>query len=140
MQEQGKVLAIEDGRARVAMVPGGHCQGCNLCSRMGANMEIDAQLNEEMEVQVGDRVLLDIPAELSYGAIVLVYVVPLAGLLLGGAVGSFVSRAFWPEGAYADLIPIVMSLLGLVVGFWFMSRQERRRRSARGPIRIIQVL
>ena len=141
MREAGPVVGISDGRASVIMEPQSHCRGCSVCSRLSGSMEIKAAVDEGSGLRVGDRVLLDIPAELSYGGIVLVYVVPLAGLLLGAVAGSFVMRTWWPGGSYQNLLPVVLSFLGLVGGFGFMSWRERRRLGrTRGSIRIIQVL
>ena len=141
MREQGTIVGIENGRARVAMEQQEHCRGCGVCSRLGGNMELTVQLDDDSEVGIGDRVLLDIPAELSYGGIVLVYVVPLAGLLLGAAMGAMITRTWWLECPYPNLLSIVLSFAGLVGGFWFMSWCERRRQTpTRQQIHIVQVL
>ncbi len=141
MREQGTVVGIEDGRARVVMEPGEHCRGCGICSHLSASMEIKAEVDEGSGINAGDRVLLDIPAELSYGGIALVYVIPLAGLLLGAVVGTLVTRTWWPEGMYPNLLAAVLAFVGLAAGFGFMAWRERRRlRRTRASIRIVQIL
>jgi len=141
MREEGTVVEVEDGRATVRMEPGEHCQGCNICARLSGETCVSVSLDEGAEVGVGDRVSIEVPAELSYTGILLVYGLPLAGLLAGAVTGSLIVDTWLEEVRHAQLVPVVLSLLGVLAGFLVTWRHQRRRASKTGEqIRMVKVI
>lgn len=141
MREEGTIVGITDGIAQVGMADPQTCHRCGACARIGERMVLEVPLQPGSHLSLGDRVLVDIPAEASFSSAALVYVVPLAGLLLGAGLGSLLTRYWSALADLPNLAPIVLSLVGLAGGFTVTWLSERRRRArTHESIRIVQRL
>ncbi len=141
MQEEGTVVSIHGNTASLEMADAHACRGCGACARIGGRMVLDVPIDPESPVSPGDRVLVEIPAEPSFAAAALLYVVPLAGFLLGALAGSLTAGALELGSAWTNALPILLAVLGLVGGFCLAAWLDRhRRRGVCSPMRILHRL
>lgn len=119
IEEQGRVVAVEEGAVWVETVKQAGCASCsarNGCghkvldgARAGARARVRA-LCDEPGLQVDEQVVVGIPEGLLMRGAVLVYLVPLLLLFLGALVG----RAWFGAESQG---PALLGLMGLGAGF-----------------------
>ena len=83
----GKVLALKGELAVVRFVRSDACGHCNACFHLGSN-EADLEIQNTLDAQVGDVVAIELRGKSMVRASLLLYGVPLLGLLLGVLIGS----------------------------------------------------
>ena len=77
-------------------------------------MEVAAR--NEVEAKVGDEVRVTVASKTFLKASFLVYMVPVAALILGALLGTKVGPTLSP-GASSDLFPVVFGIVFLVLSF-----------------------
>ena len=87
MRDEGIVLVIRGDHALVRMSGKSGCEGCSSCSTTsGCNVELEALTTEG--VVAGSRVVVEVSSVGAAVSAVLVFVLPLLGLVAGVLVGS----------------------------------------------------
>ncbi len=80
----GTVVSVESGRVRVEVVRGGGCKTCSMRGMcFGRNIPAVFDLESDLDLQVGDRVELDIAPSTRVLSALLVFALPLACLFAG---------------------------------------------------------
>lgn len=92
MQHIGKVVAIDGDIAIVRFVRSKACAHCGACISFG-DTEAETKLKNEQCAQVGDWVRVELESRGFIMASLIAYGLPLAALLLGVFVGSFIGQA-----------------------------------------------
>ena len=115
-----------------------HCelnQGCGTgaLSRLLGRRSRPLVIQTDRDCKPGDRVLLELPESALVRASLLLYGLPLLGLVLGGLLAALLAVPEW--------LVVGIALLGLFVGFKFASRTTQRlEQGGQTPyIRVIQV-
>lgn len=111
MEEEGVVVAIEEGVARVRMSRGSRCEGCRACSLLGGEPELELPATEGLEV--GAKVLVEIPEQGSWLSPVLLFALPILALVGGVVVGE----QWRPAGLGGESASLVLGFGGLVLVF-----------------------
>ncbi len=111
MEQEGVVVGIQDGVARVRMQRGPKCESCCACSLVGPEPELELPATEGLEV--GARVAVEIAERGSWLSPVLLFALPLAALVGGVLLGE----RWHPPGLGADSASLVLGFGGLVVVF-----------------------
>lgn len=83
----GKVLALKGELAVVRFVRSDACGHCNACFHLGSN-EADLEIQNTLGARVGDVVAIELRGKSMVRASLLLYGIPLLGLLLGVLIGS----------------------------------------------------
>jgi len=104
MREQGTVIGVDGSTARVRMDAGPKCDSCCACAAVGGAHELDVTTPEPLEV--GARVLVEVHAPNATLSALLVFGLPLLGLVAGVVAG----RRWRPFGLGGDAD-------GLALGF-----------------------
>ena len=122
MTQEGIVTKLfSNGMAEVAVTRmtacGGNCGSCESCMLQS---EVKALAKNLAEAQPGERVVIESRSSAVFGAVFLVYVMPLVFFLLGYAAGYL---AGLPEGKC-----ILCSFLGLAVGAVILVLSQRGKR------------
>ena len=118
LETRAIIIQLDGAEAIVESKQGGGCgqcdseKGCGKASQLFSSQprrfrvrnEINARVGEEVQVFVADGVLLRSAA--------IIYMLPLALLLLGGSLGSH-----WAGDASRDGYAVTGAMLGLVAGF-----------------------
>lgn len=115
MEENGIVTAAADGSATVRMTASPACDGCGQASlcHPGTGTERTLTVRDPLKTRPGDLVSVLLPGRGVWAAVGLVYVWPLALLLLGAWAGY----ALGGGGDGAELVSAGGALLGLAAAF-----------------------
>jgi positive regulator of sigma E activity len=87
MREEGEVIALLDGTARVRLSRKSACSGCRACASLGPGAMV-VEARNFAGAGVGERVCLEITGPDPLRAALLVYGAPLAGLIAGCIAGT----------------------------------------------------
>lgn len=119
MERMGEVTAVRGDSVEITFCRPADCEKCGACHGSRAQMQITVK----GEAQVGDFAVVDMPASSVVKASVLAYVLPLAGLLLGVAVGSLLFPV------QESLAGVIGGAIGLAVTLSVVAATEKKRRS-----------
>ena len=125
MKCSGVVASVEGGRAKVVI---GHKEGCSGCGKCGRfrNMTINAQ--NDIGAAAGDRVLLDISDKKFNLSLLLLYILPLAGLCVGVIGGYLGAQALdiKPFDIIAVLCGIIISMMVYLLVWAFRRKIDNK--------------
>lgn len=129
-RETGTVEGMDGGKAEVLMKAEMEktCDGCRACSTSFGNvrrMKVDAPEG----LKAGDEVVVEVTLPSVYSGILLLFALPIAGLLVGGVAGELVARGLGVEDA-ANTISIVVGIAGFglgLLGGYLVGRKMRDR-------------
>lgn len=120
-----------DGWARVVTDRSGGCGGCHSNHGAGASgcrtcltsSKLESLASNRLGANTGDLVRLSIPSSSVLQGVALLYLLPIAGLLLGAIGGSYAAHALgWSETAGA----VPGALIVLAAAVWAVVRIGRR--------------
>ena len=121
LEEEGKVVRLEEGYAIIHTERGSSCDACSAkssCHTMsdpgGKTMEMRAINSAGAEV--GDKVRVAIDSIVLLRSSFLVYVMPLIVMITGGVLGDSYARNYMP-GSDADLVAGATGITCLVISF-----------------------
>lgn len=112
----GVVTALEDGVAVVRFQRSAMCSHCGGCLAIGEK-ELETRVPNTLAAKIGDRVEVSMAGRRVLEASVLAYVVPLAFLLLGIWLGSYLS----------DVFALLFGVAGCGIAFFVLRRLEKRK-------------
>ena len=127
IEEQARVVAIHDGIAEVVAERRSSCGSCSAKSGCGTsllaswlpNRRLIFRARNDIGAKVGDAVVIGLEeARLQKGSLLL-YALPLSGLLIGAVGGEQLFSSF---GLQAELGSVLFGLLGLIVAFVAVKR------------------
>jgi len=138
IQQQARVLEVQQDRVRVSTVRQSACQSCN--AKGGCGTSLIGQLFPERPAQqfwlsagglselpsVGDQVLIGIDEHYLQNATLMLYALPLLGLLGGAVAGAWLGAQAWSP-LPAEPMSILMCALGLLGGLRLVRRHGRAR-------------
>ncbi len=137
MPRVGIVLAVEGDRARIATTRRGICDGCSEHSECvvggssGEGISEEVTARNPLHARPGDQVEFDLPGHTELKLSLLVWTVPLVGLVAGAVLGA----GLHPRLALdRDAATLVGMLLGGVAAFGLVVLVDRR---ARGDERLV---
>lgn len=103
MPERGTIVAVRPGVVDIALTPGEGCGECTACSASGAVMLLE-NVPVTSDLGVGDVVDVETPHSARTRARALVFIVPVAALILGYMAGFLLSA----------VVPVSRDSLGAV--------------------------
>lgn len=121
MPEQGKmrqtgVVVLDKGKtAVVRFKKSDACGHCNACFRLGGN-EAEVELDNPLRAKAGDEVVIELHGKSVLSASLIVYGVPLVGLVAGVALGS----------VWGDLYAALAAVLFAAGAFFILRALEPR--------------
>ena len=125
IRESGKVIAIEPGSLWVETIQLSGCASCSAKQGCGTTLlakaghhnvgHIRALLTDQLssDFSLGDHVEIGIEENIIAGGALFVYLLPLAGLLLGAMLGDAI---YLNVELDRDLTSVMMGLVGLLFG------------------------
>ena len=131
IREQGVVVSVQDGVARVAVEAPDHaqCRSCGICTRAQDDRRLIMEVRAPERLKVGDRVTVEVPVPGPVRSAMLILLVPLV-LFVGGVLMSawLQERGALPDGAGLSV------LLGLVLmAAWYGTVAVYDRHLRRSP-------
>ena len=113
MREEGIVAAVEGSTVRVRMRAGPQCGSCCACAAIGDG-ERELEVATDQPVEVGSRVVVEVAAPSAALGAVLLFVLPLVGLV-GGVLAGHHWRPFG-LGENGDGLVLGFALLVALLG------------------------
>lgn len=118
--EEGVVVRVDGDDAWVKTVRGDACESCSskaACHTMGGGKEMQVPALNPIGARVGDRVLLKMDTLPFLKGTFLVYMVPILLLVVGAAIGEWVSLV---SNLQPPLPSVLFAFGGLAAGLLFM--------------------
>jgi sigma-E factor negative regulatory protein RseC len=106
LREQGIVEKIASQRAVVRIQPSSACAGCEArgACQVHGDKKLLVDVKNDLEAKVGDTVEISMPSGSVLKVSLLVYALPILGLILGALSGSVWAGAFHTPSTPASLI------------------------------------
>ncbi len=124
--EEGVVTSVEGERVTVKLQIHEGCDKCRVCTKVSST-EMMAEAFSSVPVSAGDRVILSIRPGIIVKSAAVVYLVPLAGLVLGYFAGKLIFQSISSPGR-EELIPAAFSFLFFFASFIPVRMYDRRKR------------
>lgn len=127
IEEQGRVVAIEDGAVWVETLRRSTCNACSasagcgqgLMERLGVGQRRGyVRALTDLQLSVGDGVTIGIREELMLRSALRVYLLPLLGLFVGAMLAQWL--------ALAESFVILGAFSGFFIVWWLVRRHSRR--------------
>lgn len=109
MLEEGKVIALKEGKAVIRFQRKSACDKCGMCGFMPKDPHIDVAVDNALNAVLEDTVRLEVTAGFVLKSALIVYLIP----LVSGAVGLFAANLLDAN----DLIQLTSFLVGLAAGY-----------------------
>ena len=107
-----KALVLTDRKAQC-----GQCMARGYCEMLGGGKEMLSEALNPVGAKVEDIVRIGIPSGTVTKASLIVYLIPAAGIVVGGAVGYYIGRFYSLD---LDLSTLVGSLAGIGISMVFV--------------------
>ena len=122
LEEAGFVLRVEGELAIVKTKRSTMCDGCGsggFCRALGGGSDMEVAARNEAGAKVGDEVRVTVPPKTFLKASFLVYMVPVAALIVGALLGSRLGPSL-SAGVSSDLFAVVFGLILFFLSFALM--------------------
>ncbi|MGB1110957.1 MAG: SoxR reducing system RseC family protein [Gammaproteobacteria bacterium] len=127
LETQGKVTRVEPGYAWVDVQPVSACGGCGQQSSCGTSAlasvlgrrRSDLRVIDEQGVNQGDRVVVGLHESAMFRTALMVYGLPILGLVLGAVFASLGTGR-------GDFAAAIGAALGMGLGWWLARQQAAR--------------
>ncbi|WP_394172213.1 SoxR reducing system RseC family protein [Thalassotalea litorea] len=137
IEETARVTRVEGNQVDVESVVKSGCSSCQQIDTCGSGQvakglgvrHMKLTLTTELELLVGDEVVIALPQSQLLSAALQVYILPLIGLIAAGAFGQFFLVQQW---ALHELSALALAVIGGVSGFYlarFMQQQPKRKQA-----------
>jgi len=139
VRERGVVESAEGGKAEVLMDAGAGsaCAGCRACTvGLGEVRRVKVDMPEGLKA--GDKVVVEVALPSVYVGILLLFVLPIVGLLAGGFLGEGAARALGVEGGL-ETVAVVAGIAGFGLGLSAGYLGGRKIRAGMPEPRIVEV-
>ncbi len=138
MQEEGVVVQTMGGMAQVETTQQEACKSCGaqgMCHAMGGDKRRVITAINQVGAREGDKVVLTMPRKGVLGASFLVYMVPVAALLVGASVGKKWGQTL---GLEPQTAAVVLGGVALVAA-WLVLRKVSRHLAGRKELTVTVV-
>lgn len=143
IEERGVVTHVSaDGHALVEVQRKAACNGCSgksgcgvgaISGLLGSGKGHSVRVLNRVQAAPGDTVVLGLRDEDLVRLSVKAYLLPLLFMLMGGGTGEFLAR-WWVADSSSELLVIMGSLAGLILGLAALRRGSGAWREAVGEI------
>lgn len=93
LDETGIVVEVDGSKAKIAIERSEACNKCGACRLAERGQQMILTVDNAIQAKTGDRVTIDLKASSLLSATFIIYVLPLAALLLGVALGYWIADA-----------------------------------------------
>ncbi len=129
MKERGQIVEVKDGLAVVKIKRSSYCNSCGACN-MGAHPdEMILTVPNRLEGKPGDLVELDLESSSILKASAIMYLIPLAALLIGAGAGYMIAYRINANtelfAALGGILLTILAFLGIHMMEPVFSRQRK---------------
>jgi len=144
IEERARVLRVRGDTAEIVTDRHPACGNCAAKSGCGTSLlaawfprrHLTFELRNDIGAQPGDSVVVGLDEGLLQRGSLLLYALPLGGLLLGAVLGE---RLFLGLGLAAELGAVLAGLLGLIGALLLVRRTSQHGRRAQQGVRLLRV-
>lgn len=123
LEENGIVISISKGMAEVSVMPQSACGSCNASSGCGTSLiaSLFPERNSRFKVKnplgakAGEHVVIGLNESTLQTASLILYLIPLAGLIFGAMAGIYLSEHVFRNSS--ELLGILLGFTGMGGGF-----------------------
>ena len=125
MAEKGRVVELKGNNAVVSMVRKEACAKCRACVAGFSEKEMLIEAENQCDAKVGDWVEITLSEDGFLSAVLIMYGLPLIGLMAGFLLGYF---ALWPviPEVSRELLSFVLGLGGALLCYLWIHSQKAR--------------
>lgn len=123
--EEGEVVTVHGNRVTVKIKASESCEKCRICKRVSAT-EMMLEAFTERPVQKGQRVIVAIRPGTIFKSALMLYIIPLIGLIIGYYVGKSLILLLHLK-IKGELFPAISSLLFLFLSFIPIRIYDRKK-------------
>jgi len=125
MEQFGRVVGVEEGLVKVQVARPSECSGdCKSCGGCPTEF-ITIEAANTAGAAVGQFVQIDSDVAYFNRAVLWLYGVPLAALIIGILAGTFAHEALGFDG-YKELIQIASGFIFMAISFLFVRRADKK--------------
>ncbi|MDO5027051.1 MAG: SoxR reducing system RseC family protein [Tissierellia bacterium] len=123
MNKRGIVSKVEDGKLQVILTRSSACGDCSSCGGCEAET-INLNASNDIDAKVGDFVEIEYNTKNMLKSTVLLYIFPLAMLLVGIILGQY--SDFGVSGDSKDLLGFALGLALMFVSYFIINRIDKK--------------
>ena len=135
-EEEGTVLAVHGDMAEVLLRRSRLCEGCGSCCVVVDSDTMLAEADNPVGAEKGDRVIVDLPADRSIRAALILYGIPLLAFLVGYGLGALLGAAVF-GGGYAVPLGLILAFASLAISYILISRIYAPHSKASSKYRLV---
>lgn len=135
-EEEGTVLAVHGDVAEVLLRRSRLCEGCGSCCVVVDSDTMLAEADNPVGAEKGDRVIVDLPADRSIHAALILYGIPLLAFLVGYGLGALLGAAVF-GGGYAVPLGLIFAFASLAISYILISRIYAPHSKASSKYRLV---
>ena len=137
MEQQGYIIEILDkNTAKLKMQRHSACAACGKCVTSSESKDIVVEVDNNIGAKVGDRVKVNMDGVNVLKAAFLVYITPLAGLLIGTIVTYFILNSISITSSI-EVISFIAGITTMMIAFFILKKRDKKFRESREYIPII---
>ncbi|OQX95762.1 hypothetical protein B6I21_03795 [candidate division KSB1 bacterium 4572_119] len=137
MNECGIVQRVEGSNAWVTVVKGEQCEGCQACSAFGEG-SAELVVKSDFSIKPGDKVEIEIDPQQVVRHSIIVFLLPVFGLVLGYFLGTNYLPEIGTSGEAAGIIGSIGTMILTFVGIALYDRVVVKKQDVK--TRVIRVL
>lgn len=123
MREEGIVIEVSDDMTKVIVQSKQNCEHCNLCSRSEEG-DLVIEAANPVSAAPGDRVVLEVSPGQIIKISLVVYILPLAALAGGVALGYFLADTFGISEK-EDALGLALGAAGFIASVFALKAYDR---------------
>ena len=132
LEENGIVISISKGMAEVSVTPQSACGSCSVSNGCGTSLiaSLFPERNSRFKVknplgaQIGEQVVIGLQESALQSASLILYLIPLAGLIFGAMAGIYLSENIFYNPS--ELPGILLGFAGMGAGFMLVKYLVQR--------------
>jgi len=132
LKEQGILIEVFDGIAKVRAIRGTSCDGCaskSMCKPMSNSSDVVIEAKNELGACIGERVEVAMRPKTFLKASFIAYIIPLISFFIGGIIGKNIGG----NDGWAATIGFISMVL-CYVGIWMYNKKALKEGKYRPEI------
>lgn len=134
----GRVENVESELATVTIKRQDMCGECHACEVVGEAKQCKIQCHNECSSQKGDWVKIELENKLFMKATLIMYGIPLIGLLSGLGIGVIITRII--EIPAEEILIALLGIMGIVIGLGNIKLKDKKQKYKKLLPKIVKII